>query len=140
MKKNNEIKWAIAVAAIMLTVCFIAFTFANRDKKQAESIDLKVYKLIKNGDNYKDYTYQECKISTDNLVTINKEFNRVFKLEDKNKVTGTKILGEYKIESGKLYLAFDTSGDAEKVIYRNDTSSLYEYNSNIYKLVSELCK
>lgn len=140
MKKNNEIKWAVAIGAIMLTICLIAYMVTNREQKTVENLDIKIYKLQKNGDDIKDYTYQECRMSTENLVTINREFNKIFKLEDEDKVTGSKILGEYKIVKDSLFIAFDVSEEADKVVYRSDTTSLYDYNSNIYQLVSDLCK
>ena len=138
MKKHNEVKWAIAIGAIMLTICFLAFSYSRNAENKAKSLDYKIYKLQKNGNDYKDYTYSECRISTDNLITVDKEFNKAFKLDDKSKVTGTKILGEYKIVSGSLFIAFDVSED-QKVIYRSDSANLYEFNSNLYQLVSKLC-
>ena len=139
MKKNNEIKWAVAIGVVMITICVIAFMVANRDKKEVENLDIQIYKLQKNGDDIKNYTYKECKLSTEDLVTVNREFNRIYKLEDKDKVTGAKILGEYKIVKDSLFVAFDITEDDDKVVYRSDTTSLYEFNSSLYQLLEEKC-
>ena len=73
--KNNEIKWAIGIGIVMITICIIAIMIAKGSSKE---INLKVYKLNMIGESYKDYTKEPCKMSTDNLVTINKEFNHLF--------------------------------------------------------------
>ena len=139
MKNNREVKIAIGLGIIMITVCLVAIMIAKSGNTKAEEIDLKVYKLNTSAAEMKDYYYEECKIATDDLVRINKEYKKTYKLEDKDKITGTKIMGEYKLMQGKNYIAFDKSDEKTFSLYRSDTSSLYEYESILNKLVVKAC-
>jgi len=136
--KNNEVKWAIGIGAIMITICIIAIMVAKGGVK-AEEINLKVYKLNMTGEKVQDYTYEQCKMSTENLVSINREFKNAFKIADSHKVSGAQILGKYKLVDGEDFIAFDEKVNNELVVYRSDKSALYSFDSSIYELVERVC-
>ena len=139
MKKNNEVKWAIGIGLIMVTICLVAIMISKSDSNKAEDINIKVYKLNQTAEKMEDYYYEECKIATDELVRINKEYKKTYKLEDKDKITGAKIVGEYKIMQGNNYIAFDKSDKKSYPLYKSDKSALYEFESNLNELVQKAC-
>jgi hypothetical protein len=136
--KNNEIKWAIGIGIVMITICIIAIMIAKGSSKE---INLKVYKLNMIGESYKDYTKEPCKMSTDNLVTINKEFKKAFKIGESKKVANTNVMGKYQLIDGESIVAFDDKQNGKLVIYRTDgkNSGVYEFDSTLYELVQRVC-
>ncbi len=137
MSDNKEIKIAILVGTIMITICILAFIFSNAKTPTKENIDLKVYKLYVIDEESKQYEYRECSSSTDDILTINTEFRKINKLDDSKKVKG-QIKGNYKIKSKDSYIAFD--GEEKNYIYRSDNNNLYEYNSSLYDYVKKICE
>ncbi len=140
MENKKEIKWAIAVGAVMITICLVAIMIVNGQKNNIKDLDIKLYKLNMTGENIQDYTYEECRASTEMLIGIDSEFQKAFKLEDKDKVTGQQILGQYKIVAGDNFIAFDNNEEGVATFYRSDTRSLYEMKSRIYDLVMKACE
>ena len=138
--KNNEVKWAIGIGMIMITICIIAIMIAKGGVK-AENITLKVYKLNMTGEKIQDYTKEECKMSTDNLVTINKEFKKAFKIEESKKVANTQVMGKYQLVDGDNIVAFDEKKDGKLIVYRSDgkTKGIYSFDSSLYELVQRVC-
>lgn len=134
MKNNNEIKIAIAVAAIMLTICFV-IVMSNKSTKstQNEINNLKVYKHYDDGTTKE---YRECSVSTNDLITINNEFKKIKVLDEDKKRPGSTINGTYKIVRGTDFIAFDGNN---YLVYRGDTEATYLYQSDLYSLVAELC-
>ncbi len=135
METNREVKIAIIVGAIMLTACLVFFIF-TRSGVEVEDMNLKVYKLHQK-ENGEGNEYRQCKIPTDQLVPIYKQYKRAAKLTEKSQVTGQQINGDYKLISGDNFIALDEEG--YNLIYRSDTSRLYSFNSIIYDLVVEAC-
>jgi len=137
MESNKEIKVAIIVGVIMLTICLLVFIFANSNKEEVQNIDLKVYKLYTLDDADKSYEYRECSISTEDLITINSEYKKIANLQEDKKVTNKQINGNYKIVNGNNFIAFD-AGD-ENLVYRSDLPAIFDYDSSVYELVKNLC-
>ena len=141
MAAKREIKVAIVVGIIMLTICAVAFIINYRNlHPKIKTFDLKVYKHIMLNEQTKQGTYVECTIPTDELAKIDLDFRKIMNLDDKHKVEASIdniITGNYKIVSGVNYIAFDVTN--KKLVYRNDTTALYKYNSDLYKNVEELC-
>ena len=46
------------------------------------------------------------------------------------------ITGEYKVESGSNYIAFDANG---QIVLRSSNGALYYYRSDLYKDVENYC-
>lgn len=134
MKNNNEIKIALVIGAIMLTICFVVIISNNSVKNNAQSAtEIKVYKHYDDGETKE---YRECQITTDELININNEFNNIKSLTEEDKYPGYTINGTYRITKGDDYIAFD--GDTN-LVYRGDTEAIYVYDSNLYEYVVDLC-
>lgn len=134
METNREIKIAIIVGAIMLTLCLVIFIFTKSDV-EVEDMNLKVYKLYQKEDG-EGNEYRQCKIPTDELMSIYKQYKRAVNLKEDKQITG-QINGNYKLISGENYIAFDA--EQFDYIYRSDTGRLYTFSSTIYDLVKEAC-
>ncbi len=138
METNKEVKIAIIVGMIMITICLVFFIM-KKESTKTENLNLRVYKLYElSGDSEKKYEYRECSIDTDTLISLTSGYRKAFKLTDKNRVVGEKIKGNYKIVNGDDYIAFD--GGESIYVYRSNTKYLYEMNSTIYSIVEESCK
>lgn len=137
MEQNKELKIAIIVGIIMITICLLVFIFykANTD---VQNIDLKVYKLFEKEDASGEHEYRECRITTDELIDIKYEYNRATSLTESNRVIGEQIMGEYKIISGENYIAFDID-EEKKLIYRGDTKYLYYFEGSLYDYAVNAC-
>lgn len=136
MNTNKEVKIAISAGIIMITICLLIFIFFKSETK-VENLDLKVYKLYEKQNDNTKHEYRECKITTDDLIKISKEYKRVKGLSDNDQVIGKKIMGNYKIISGEDYIAFDA--EKEDYVYRSDTKRLYTFNSTIYEYIKNIC-
>lgn len=133
---NKEVKIAIVVGVLMITICLMAIIISQNSIK-AEDVNLVIYKLNKTGDSTADYTYEKCSVSTEELLPVYKVYKKMLELSDDKKVTGEQIMGEYMLRDENNYVAFDD--DDTDYIYLSKTSSLYEYKTNIYQTIVELC-
>lgn len=133
MQTNKELKIAIIVGIVMITICALVIIFYKADRKNNE-INIQVYKV-----NEQEKTYEKCSVPTELLVQINSEYRRASRLTENKRVIGEKITGLYKIVSEKDYIAFDGE-KGKNYIYRGDTKYLYEFDSAMYNLVIEACK
>lgn len=138
MENNKEVKIAIIVGAIMLTICLLVFIFNRAEKQEVTNLDIKVYKLYELGDDSEEkYEYRECKVSTEDLVNINKEFKKIYNIAAEKKTTGKSIKGNYKIVSQNDFIAFDAG--EENLVYRNDIPAIFEYDTSLYESVKNIC-
>lgn len=136
MTQNKEVRIAIIVGIIMVSICLLAFIFAASNKNKVSNIDLKVYKLYDLPDN--KHEYRACKITTENLITISGEYKSIQNLTEENRILGKQINGNYKIIlAGSSYIAFDA--DETNYVYRSLDGTLYEFKSSLYDYVKELC-
>lgn len=135
MKTNNEIKIAIAVGVIMITAILIAIIYSKQEAA-TNSIDLKILKLYEVEGSKDQHVYRECHVTTDDVINLYKEYRKIEKLTNSNKVTGERITGNYKVIKGDEYIAFD--GGTNRV-YKSDSKAIYMFDSSIYKDVVELC-
>ncbi len=136
MKANNEIKIAIVVGIIMITVILIAVIYSKQEAA-TNSIDLKIVKLYEVEGSPDQHIYRECHATTDDVIKLYKEYRKIQYLKNEDKVTGERITGNYKVINGDEYIAFD--GKTNRV-YRSDSASLYLFNSSLYSDVVELCE
>lgn len=134
METNREIKIAIIVGIIMLTVCLVVFIFSKSDV-EVEDMNLQVYKLYEKEDGSGN-EYRQCHIPTDELVSIYNQYKRAVNLKEDKQIKG-QINGNYKLISGENFIAFDA--EQYDYVYRSDTQQLYSFNSTIYDLVKEAC-
>lgn len=132
---NKELKIALIVGIIMITVCIVSVVI-YKSNSNVETLDIVVYKLNKDGDDTSDYTYEKCSIATEDLITINKAYQKMLNVGDANKLTGSTIYGNYKIVSGDNFVAFDDSG----IFYNSETGSLYRYSSSVYDTIISACE
>ncbi len=137
MVENKEIRIAIIVGIIMITICILAFIFANAKTPKTQNIDIKVYKLYDKEGTENEHEYRPCSVKTDDISSINVEYRKIMKLSEDSRTKG-QINGDYKIISGDNYIAFDIDEENPKV-YRGDTSGLYSYNSSLYEYVKKIC-
>lgn len=135
MTNNKEIKIAIVVGAIMLTVCFV-IVVSNMSTKNGNQTATEI-KVFKHYDDGTTKEYRECNVTTDELVNINNEFNSIKLLGDEDKYPGTSINGTYRISKNNDFIAFD---DNNNLVYRGDTQALYYYESDLYEYVANICK
>jgi len=133
---NKEVKIAIVVGVIMITICLMAIIISNSSIK-AEDVNLVIYKLNKTGDSTDDYTYEKCSVSTEDLLPVYKVYKKMLELSDDKKITGEQIMGDYMLRDENNYVAFDD--DDTNYVYLSTTSSLYEYKTNIYQTIIDLC-
>jgi hypothetical protein len=137
MQTNKELKVAIIVGVIMVTICILAFIYVKSERtantNNLNQIDIKVYKV-----NEEEKSYVPCHITTDNLIQINSEFNKAYRLKETSRVVGKSITGTYRVQSGEKWVAFDLN-EKEQYIYRGDTKYLYEFKSELYDIVSKAC-
>lgn len=137
MVENKEVKIAIIVAIIMITVCLLAFIFSKSSKVTNEILDIKVYKLFDKEGTEDEHEYRECNITLDDIKSIQVEYRNIMKLSDSRKTIG-QINGDYKVTVDNKYIAFDA--DESNNVYRGDTNALYSYNSAIYEYVKKVCE
>lgn len=137
--QGKEVKIAIAIGIIMITICLIAFVTVN-SKNKVNTLNLKVSKLYEivdeNGE--KKYQYRECSVATEDQVYIYKEAAKALSLTEEDLVTGNQIKGNYKVQYNGKMIAFDAV-ENEDFVYLKDTDRLYNFQSDIYKLVKNAC-
>lgn len=137
MQTNKELKIAITVGIIMITICLLAIIYVKSERNaninNLNHIDIKVYKA-----NDEKKSYEQCHITTDMLIQINNEFNKAYRLTESDRVVGKNITGTYRVQSGDKWIAFDFN-EKEQYVYRGDTKYLYQFESELYKTVSEAC-
>lgn len=139
MKDNKEVKIAIVVGIIMLTICLIAFV-TTKSQNKVNTIDVKIFKLFESLDENGEtkYQYRECDINnTDIQINIYKETAKALKLSEDKIVFGKQIKGEYKVEYNGKMVAFDK--EANKTIYLGETKKLYNFDSDLYETVVNVC-
>lgn len=135
MENNKEVKIAIVVGIIMITICLLAFIF-YKSSTNVQEINLKVYK---NYTTEEGRAYHECTITTEDLITINNEYNRITNLRDSNALKGASINGTYMIRNGDEYIAFDATEENLVYVMANGKQSIYELTSTAYDIVKKSC-
>ena len=131
---NKEVKIAIIVGVIMITICLVAFII-NKNNNKVENINLEIYKSYQLDTGTE---YIRCNVTTDELIKINKEYKKAVKLKEENKLVGKQITGTYMVRDGNNFIAFD---DDSKLVYvsANGIQAIFEWNSSIYEIVSGTC-
>lgn len=137
MIENKEVKIAIVVSIIMVTICLLAFIFTKSSRPKNNTIDFKVYKLYDKLGTIDEHEYRACKITTDDLITIRNEYRKAEKLDETSKVSGKQITGKYKIIYEDTYIAFDA--EEEPLIYRSDVNALFKFDSDLYEYIKTIC-
>ena len=130
MQTNRELKIAIIVGIIMITLCLILFIF-NKSDSNLETIDIHIYKA-----NQEEQVYEECTgtLSTDEIIVINSAVKSAHRLSESDRVIGGKIT------AGENYaIMFDGETD-KNIIYREDTQYLYNFESSIFETVKKVCE
>jgi hypothetical protein len=146
---NKELKIAIILGVILVTLCLLIVIVSGNKKTQ--ELDIKVYKLERiDGDTTKkkdqeikaeDYQYVECKINTDEMIEVYRDLKKVYNLDESSAVANKKIVGYYKVASKSETYAFDIAEKGEEqTVYRGDTGLLYKYNSSTLQTIANICK
>ena len=138
MDNKNVILGSVAIIGVIL---FALVLFAPKGKEsQAIKIDtskIKVYKHVEKTETKAGY-YTECKLATDDLVTVKHEFDKAYELDDDYIMETKKINGDYKVIIDNKYLAFDKENN--NVLYLNVNNHLYYFESKMYDTVIEACE
>lgn len=140
MEENKEVKIAIIIGIIMITICIVMF-ITVKSKNKVNNIDVKVYKLYENtnDEGKTEYQYRPCTINnTDTTIDIYRETAKALKLTEDSLIVGKQIKGEYKVEYNGKMIALDINDD--QLVYLNDTQKLYKFNSDIYEKVKNVCQ
>lgn len=132
---NKEVKVAIVVGLIMITACIIFYIISNSNNK-VEEINIEIYKSYQLDEGRE---YIRCNVSTDELVSINREYKKITKLQEEDKLVGRQINGTYMIRNGEEYIAFDADGNNLVYVNANGIQAIFNHSSSIYELVSSTC-
>jgi hypothetical protein len=131
MNNNKEVKIAIIVGIIMITICLLA-VIINNSKNDIEQINLKVYKN-------ENREYNQCSITTDELITINREFNRATRIKEEKQLAGESITGTYMVKIDDNFVAFDADGKNKIYVSANGKEAIYELPTPMYEIVKKAC-
>lgn len=134
MSTNKEVKIALIIGMIMITLCAIILISNNSSKKTKVNTDIKVYKHIDDGTTK---GFIECYTNTDDIIFINNEYKKTNSLNDNDKYAGRQLNANYKITNGDDYIAFD---DNSGFVWRGYTQAIYYFESPLYDYVINLCK
>ena len=135
MENNREVKIAIIVGIIMITICLLAFIY-YKASTNVEEINIKVYK---NYTTEEGRAYYECSISTEDLLTVNNEYKRITNLRNTTSITGGSIKGTYMISTGDEYIAFDAEDNNYVYVLANGKQAIYDISSTAYDIVKKAC-
>lgn len=136
MENNKEIKIAIIVGIIMVTIGLLAIIIHNSNTK-IEEVSLKVYK---NYTTEEGREYRECTLTTDELISIKREYNRATNINEDKKLTGQTITGTYMIKDGDEYIAFDADDSNKVYVLANSKQAIYSLDSTMYETVKKACE
>ena len=136
MENNKEVKIAIIVGIIMITICLLAVIISKSNNK-LEEINLKVYK---NYTTEKGREYRECTITTDELISIKREYNRATNISEEKQLAGQSITGIYMIKDGEEYIAFDADDTKRVYVLANGHQAIYSLESSMYETVKKACE
>ena len=135
MENNKEVKIAIIVGIIMITICLLAIIIHNSNNK-TEEISLKVYKNYTTEDGRE---YRECSLTTDELITVKREYNKITKIDEEKKLTGQTITGTYMVKDGDEYIAFDADEENKVYVLANGKKAIYSISSSVFETVKTAC-
>ena len=137
MDNKNVILGSVA---ILFVVLFALVLFAPKgNEAQAVKVDtskIKVYKHIEKTEKEDGY-YSQCKLATDDTITVNREFEKAYSLTDENISNKKSINGDYKVVVDDKFLAFDKDSD---VIYVGEKNKLYTFESKMYDIIAKACE
>ncbi len=135
MENNKEVKIAIIVGLIMITIGLVIFMISKSETK-VNNLDLRVYRnfTVKDG-----REYRECTITTDDIIEIRREYMKITKLDESNKLTGQSITGVYMVKDGENYIAFDADESNKVYVKANGKEAIYKVESPVYEKVYNLC-
>ena len=103
MESNKEVKIAIIVGIIMITICLVIFIF-YRAEANVETLNLKVYKLYDIEGTEDEHEYRECSATADEIVMLSKEYKRTQNLTENKQVTGKQINGNYRLGNSEYFI------------------------------------
>lgn len=134
--KENKIAFVLALAVISITLVG-AIAYASSNKPDEEALNVKVYKLFEKEDSETGHVYRECSVSKEKLEFIANEFNKSYKVSEEKLLNGKQITGSYKIIYNDKFIAFDNAED--NMIYLSETKNLYEFKSELYDTIIDIC-
>lgn len=136
MKTKKEIHIAIGVALLMILIC-VVICLVQINSNKANELNIKVYKLYEVEDSETEHVYKECRISTEDQITLKKEFKRATSISESKAVVGRSINGSYKIVIDDNYIAFDNEED--KIVFDGEKNKLFNLSSSMYEIVINSC-
>lgn len=136
MKTKKEVSIAIAVAVLMILICVVIY-LVQTNSKTINELNIKVYKLYEVEDGDTEHVYKECRVSTEDQLTLKKEFKRATSISESKAVIGQSINGSYKIVIDDNYIAFDNAED--KLVFDGNKNKLFNLSSSMYEIVINSC-
>ena len=133
---KNLILASIAIIAVVLVALVLFFSKDGKNEINNNLDKVKVYIHHEKTEKEKGY-YSECNLSTEDLVKVRNDFNKIVKLTDQNLLNGKKINGDYKVIVEDKFIAFDKEHDNS--VYIEEYNGIYEFKGNIYDIVIKNC-
>ena len=137
MDSKNLIIGSIAIIAVVI---FGLIIFLPKNGANSVKIDLsnvKVY-IHKNAEGEEKGYYYPCKLSTEDLLRVKNEFNKIYNVKEEDLVSGKAINGDYKVMLDDEYIAFDKENDG--IMYLGTLNKLFKVDTSIYNIVINACK
>ena len=133
---KNLILGSIAIIVVVLVALILFLPKDGRNEAKTEIDNVKVYIHHEKTEDKEGY-YSECKLSTEDLVKVRNDYDKMHLISMDNLVTNKSINGDYKVVVDDSFIAFDKEHD--NTFYLSGNDSLYTYKSDIYDLIIKDC-
>lgn len=143
MTENKEVKIALIVGMIMITICLLTFIIYKANQTKPIDTNIRVYKLFEKSNTTEDMSYQdrhefhECVVSTEDAIKISKEYQKIAKIPESHQVVGVTLMGNYRVELGDTFIAFD--GGDNNYIYKSNGQYVIDYKTDLFDYVKQVC-
>lgn len=133
---KNLILGSIAIIAVVL-VALILFMPKDKNNETKTDIDnVKVY-IHHEKTKEKEGYYSECKLSTEDLIKVRNEFDKLSHMSMDNILVDSKINGDYKVVVEDNYIAFDKKHNNS--VYISGFDAMFSFKSELYDIVINRC-
>ena len=139
MDNKNLIIGSIAIIVVTL---FALVIFLPKDKNVSTASNIKldeveVFKHVEKTSDADGY-YSPCSLSTEDLVKVRNEFDKIYDVRDSDVVYEQRINGDYKVVVGDEYVAFDKNNNG--IMYLGTINALFKVDSTMYDIVIKSCE
>lgn len=143
MTENKEVKIALIVGMIMATICLLTFIIYKSNQTKPLDTNVRIFKLYEKSDASENMSYQdrhefhECVVGTEDAIKISKEYQKISKISKSQQVVGVTIMGNYRVQLGDSYIAFD--GEDNNYIFKGDGEYIIDYKTDLFNYVKQVC-